>query len=153
MRVDGYKHLAPSLQQIPEPLANVSFYLVCKDLDMCATSLPKASEVSVINDLLVVNNWANENQVKLKKYDTVETLFRAFNDNEQGLMVLGASEIIDNKLLISSSTYRTIITVPLYHYVHNKHKELIPLIDSALKEYKKTEQYQALKNRYWLQHN
>jgi len=153
MRVDGYKHLAPSLQQIPEPLTNVSFYLVCKDLDMCATSLPKASEVSVINDLLVVNNWANENQVKLKKYDTVETLFRAFNDNKQGLMVLGASEIIDNKLLISSSTYRTIITVPLYHYVHNKHKELIPLIDSALKEYKKTEQYQALKNRYWLQHN
>ena len=153
MRVDGYSRLSPSLLRIPEPLTNITFYLVCKNLDMCSSSLPKGSDVFVTNELLVVKEWATENHVKLKRYNSVEALFTAFNLSENSLLVLGASEIIDNSSMLSESTYRTIISVPLYHYVHNKHKELVPLINNALKLYKTTEQYQALKQRYWLQHN
>ncbi|GAC11753.1 ABC transporter substrate-binding protein [Paraglaciecola chathamensis] len=152
VRVDAYKKLAPSLTKIPEPLANVAFYLVCKDLEMCSSSLPKGSEVLVTNDLLGVKTWAEENHLRTKRYESIEALFRTFNRSSKGLMVLGASEIIDNSVLLTDSTYRTIISVPLYHYVHNKHKELVPLIDNALKKYKATERYQALKQRYWLQH-
>ena len=152
VREDAYKKLAPSLTKIPEPLANVAFYLVCKDLEMCSSSLPKGSEVLVTNVLLVVKTWAEENHLRTKRYESIEALFRTFNRSSKGLMVLGASEIIDNSVLLTDSTYRTIISVPLYHYVHNKHKELVPLIDNALKKYKATERYQALKQRYWLQH-
>jgi ABC-type glycerol-3-phosphate transport system substrate-binding protein len=152
VRVDAYKKLAPSLTKIPEPLANVAFYLVCKDLEMCSSSLPKGSEVLVMNDLLMVKNWAEENGLNTKRINSIEALFRTFNKSDKSLLVLGASEIIDNSALLTDSAYRTIISVPLYHYVHNKHKELVPLIDSALKEYKATERYQALKQRYWLQH-
>ncbi|MGY0642880.1 MAG: ABC transporter substrate-binding protein, partial [Paraglaciecola chathamensis] len=152
VRVDAYKKLAPSLTKIPEPLANVAFYLVCKDLEMCSSSLPKGSEVLVTNVLLVVKTWAEENHLRTKRYESIEALFRTFNRSSKGLMVLGASEIIDNSVLLTDSTYRTIISVPLYHYVHNKHKELVPLIENALKKYKATERYQALKQRYWLQH-
>ena len=153
MRVDAYKKLAPGLEQIPEPLANVAFYLVCKDLEMCASSLPRGSEVFVVNDLLVVKTWADENHLVTKRYDSIEALFDAFNKSDKGLLVLGASEIIDNSTMLTDSTYRTIISVPLYHYVHNKHQELVPLLNKALKQYKTTQQYQALKHRYWLQHN
>jgi len=106
----------------------------------------------VTNDLLVVKTWAEENHLRTKRYESIEALFRTFNRSSKGLMVLGASEIIDNSVLLTDSTYRTIISVPLYHYVHNKHKELVPLIENALKKYKATERYQALKQRYWLQH-
>ncbi|WP_166425413.1 ABC transporter substrate-binding protein [Paraglaciecola sp. 20A4] len=153
MRVDAYKKHTTSLVQIPEPIANISFYLVCKKLDMCSSSLPQGSDIFVTNESLVVKDWANENHVNLTRYDSIEALFTAFNQSESGLLVLGASEIIDNSPRLSESTYRTIITVPLYHYVHNKHKELVPLINNALKQYKTTEQYQMLKQRYWLQHN
>ncbi|WP_158771754.1 ABC transporter substrate-binding protein [Paraglaciecola sp. L1A13] len=153
MRVDAYSRLSPSLLRIPEPLTNITFYLVCKNLDMCSSSLSKGSDVFVTSELLVVKDWAAENHVNLKRYNSVEALFNAFNLSENGLLVLGASEIIDNSSMLSESTYRTIISVPLYHYVHNKHKELVPLINNALKQYKTTEQYQALKQRYWLQHN
>lgn len=153
MRVDAYKKLAPALIQVPESLANMSFYLVCKDLEMCSSSITKGSEVLVANELLVVKNWALENHLVIKQYDSVEVLLKAFSQTDKGLLVLSASDVIDNSAMLSDSTYRTIISVPIYHYVHNKHSELVPLLNNALKQYKTTQQYQELKKRYWLQHN
>ncbi|MFT4942197.1 MAG: hypothetical protein ACI88A_005271 [Paraglaciecola sp.] len=152
-RAEVFANVTPLLVRVPEPLIRFSFYLVCRSQATCSKILPEGTQVAVSSEIVVVESWAKTNQLLTKRYQSIDDLFEAFNRTEIDFLILGSSDIFSHQTELETSTYRTIVTTPVYHYVHNKHNNLVPLIDRALKTFKMTEQYKQLLMKYWLHGN
>ncbi|MFT6899143.1 MAG: multiple sugar transport system substrate-binding protein [Paraglaciecola sp.] len=153
VRAEAFTKVTPLLVRVPEPLITTSVYLVCKLQETCAQLLPKDTKVGVSSEIVVVEQWAKTNQLLTQRYPSFKKLLGAFSRGEIDFLILGVSDIFANQAELSTSTYRTILTIPFYHYVHKKHSALVPLIDRALKTFKMTDKYQQLQTKYWLHDN
>jgi hypothetical protein len=152
-RAEIFANVTPLLVRVPEPLISFSFYLVCRSQATCSKMLPEGTHVAVSSEIVVVESWAKTNQLLTKRYQSTDDLLEAFNRREIDFLILGSSDIFSNQTELETSTYRTIVTIPVYHYVHSKHNNLVPLIDHALKTFKMTDQYRQLLMKYWLHSN
>jgi ABC-type glycerol-3-phosphate transport system substrate-binding protein len=149
VRAATFGDIAADLIRIPEPLITSSIYLVCKDRALCEAKLPAKAEIAISSDMLVVNNWMEENKLAAKKYTSASAMIKDYKSNQISLMVLAVSDLYNNSLELSSGTYRAIINIPFYHYVHKKHAKLVKPISDKLAEFKKKPEYQSLQSRYW----
>lgn len=80
----------------------------------------------------------NTKEYSVVQVDTIEKAFILLDKNKVDIVV---AEYITGKKVLKSKEYKNISIldtplerVPVYHFVHNKNRELIPLIEMTLKE-------------------
>jgi multiple sugar transport system substrate-binding protein len=65
-------------------------------------------------------------------------------------MILSAIEVSAYKEELSTSIYRTVLTIPFYHFIHKNHASMLEYVNQGLKDFKKTPAYNNYRKRYWL---
>jgi multiple sugar transport system substrate-binding protein len=148
VRAGLFDEIAGDLIRIPESIGNSSIFLVCKDRLKCESEVPIDSEIATSGEILVVNNWLKEHKLQAKKYNSTAAMIKDYKSNRIPLMVLPLDDLYDNSLGFKVGSYRTIINIPFYHYVHKKHGNLVKPISEKLAKFKKTPKYQLILSRF-----
>lgn len=138
------------LIQVPEPIGETSIYLVCRENDACARKFPPNTRVGTSMDILTIRDWWSREKVVKRDYETITLMLQAYASGQLEYMVLSAIDVSAYKVQLGDSGYRTILTLPFYHFIHKKHKEILQDVNQGLKDFKQTPEYQDLKNRYWI---
>jgi gamma-glutamylcysteine synthetase len=77
-------------------------------------------------------------------------MLREFTSAQLNYMILSAIDVSAYKEQLSTSSYRTILTIPFYHFINKKHKNILADVNQGLKDFKQTAAYQNFRTRYWL---
>lgn len=149
-RTESFKGQSEHLIQVPEPMASTSIYLVCRISDTCARKLPPKVKVGSNIDILSLRGWWQEQKVIKRNYETTTLMLQAFSSGKLDYMILPSIDVAAYNEQLSDSGYRTILTIPFYHYIHKKHQNILEQVNQGIKEFKQTTEYQNFKKRYWL---
>ncbi|WP_232787907.1 hypothetical protein [Paraglaciecola sp. MB-3u-78] len=61
-------------------------------------------------------------------------------------MILSAIEVSAYKEELSTSIYRTVLTIPFYHFIHKKHASMLEDVNHGLTDFKQTPSYEDYRN-------
>lgn len=138
------------LIQVPEPIADTSFYLVCRTNDACARKLLPNVMVGTSMDILTIKDWWKGEQAIRQDYQTTALMLQAYTSGQLDFMILSSIDVSAYKEQLSTSGYRTILSIPFYHFIHKKHRSMLDDVNQGLKDFKQSSAYQDFKKRYWL---
>ena len=77
-------------------------------------------------------------------------MLKEFKSGQHYYMILFAIEVSAYKEELSTSIYRTVLTIPFYHFIHKKHASMLEDVNQGLKYFTKTPAYNNYRKRYWL---
>jgi ABC-type glycerol-3-phosphate transport system substrate-binding protein len=150
VRAEIFDGMSADLIKVPEPITETSLYLVCQVSDACARKLQPNSNIGTSMDILVIKDWWKDEKAVKHVYPSTKIMLQAYASGELNYMILSEVDVSSYKAQLSKSGFRTILTIPFYHYVHKKHKNMLEDINQGLKDFKQTEEYRELQSQYWL---
>jgi hypothetical protein len=77
-------------------------------------------------------------------------MLKEFKSGQYDHMILSAIEVSAYKEELSTSIYRTVLTIPFYYFIHKKHAIMLEDVNQGLKDFKKTPACNNYRKRYWL---
>jgi len=116
VRAKVFNDLNEDLIQVPEPIAATSIYLVCRTSDACARKLPIKAKIGNSMDILTIRDWWRKENALKQDYETTTLMFKAFTSGQINYMILSAIDVAAYNEQLGNSGYRTILTVPFYHF-------------------------------------
>jgi len=150
MRIQTYGDENPTTLRVPTPyyyLETMPFVLKGAQIAIRqAQDLAKYKVVKVRGVKHTNNITAGLDLV----YDVnnTETMFKLLNS---GKIDVALTNTLDGKLALKRLGYKNIIAMetplavlPLYHYIHEKHRALVPVVDEEIKRLKKSGDLQKL---------
>ena len=150
VRAEIFNGQSDDLIMVPEPIIETSFYLVCRTSDACAEKLQPNVRVGTSMDILIIKDWLIKEDITQQEYPSTTSMLREFTSGQLNYMILSAIDVSAYKEQLSTSSYRTILTIPFYHFINKKHKNMLPDVNQGLKDFKQTAAYQNFRTRYWL---
>ena len=139
------------LIQVPEPIVETSFYLVCRTTDTCSKRLEANAKVGTSMDILALKDWWLEEKAIQQNFTSTTLMLQAFESGQLDHMILSAIDVSAYEHQLSKNNYRTILTIPFYHFIHKKHQSMLEDVNQGLIEFKQTPAYLEMQKRYWLQ--
>ena len=150
VRTEAFNGQSEDLLQVPEPIVNTSIYLVCRNADDCARSLQPNVRIGTSLDILAMRGWWGEANAIEQKYPSTISMLQEYTSGQLDFIILPAIEVSAYKEQLGTSSYRTILSIPFYHYIHKKHKSMLENVNQGLKDFKQTKAYEDFQERYWL---
>ena len=148
VRVKEFENLTDKLIRVPEPFLEMKMYIVFQDYSCAQPRL--GSDVSgqdmppflgVSSDALILRKWAEEQNIELRQFSNEHLMWKAFRDKQiKGLITLEA-DLTEHVNELEQACYAQVAEMPLYHYVNQKNKDLVPELNDAFIQLKKTEEY------------
>jgi multiple sugar transport system substrate-binding protein len=77
-------------------------------------------------------------------------MLKEFKLGQQDYMILSVIDVSAYKKELSASSYRSVLTIPFYHFRHKKHASMSEDVNQGLKYFTKTPAYNNYRKRYWL---
>jgi ABC-type glycerol-3-phosphate transport system substrate-binding protein len=148
VRAESFNGLSEDLIQVPEPITETSFYLVCRSSDACARKLPLNTKVGISMDIVIIKNWWRKEEAIKQDYASTVSMLKEYTSGQLNYMILSAIDVSAYKDKLSSSSYRNILTIPFYHFIHKKHKSIVGDVNQELKNFKQTAAYENFRKRY-----
>ncbi|MBU3004852.1 ABC transporter substrate-binding protein [Paraglaciecola arctica] len=150
VRAAVFNGLSEDLIQVPEPLAESSIYLLCHTKVACTGELSPQVEVGTSIEILSIEDWWKTEKAIKQDYTTTSLMLQAFMTGQLNYMILTAADMAAYSEQLSNSSFRTILTIPFYHFIHEKHRTMLRDVNQGIKDFKQTSAYQDFKKRYWL---
>ena len=150
VRTEAFNGQSEDLLQVPEPIVNTSIYLVCRNADDCARSLQPNVRIGTSLDILAMRDWWGKANAIEQKYPSTISMLQEYTSGQLDFIILPAIEVSAYKEQLGTSSYRTILSIPFYHYMHKKHKSMLENVNQGLKDFKQTKAYEDFQERYWL---
>ncbi len=150
VRAKAYAAQSTDLIPMDEPLAENSLLLVCRNHTACEQPLPSKTPVAASLQIVALQDWWQKEGAAQQQYPNLDAMFKAYQTGQIDFMLMSSLDIQAFSEQLKASHFRTILTIPFYHYVHSKHKHLLPRLNNELRAFKKLPSYQALRTRYWL---
>ena len=150
LRIDGLEKKYPNLIKVPEKIMDMDVMLFTKNLrsfKVNGWSSVENHSVSIITGWKVFEKNLGEG-VKVIKTDNVSQMFTLLLKDRADFVGYerwaGLGHISDNNLDNLTILEPPLVSVPLYTYLHKKHKELVPKLSSAIKNMKRDGTIKAL---------
>jgi ABC-type glycerol-3-phosphate transport system substrate-binding protein len=150
VRAEIFNEKSIELIQVPEPIVETSLYLVCRSSDACARKLLPNVKVGTSMDVLVLNDWWLKEKVTKQSYLSTPLMLNEYQSGQLNHMILSAIDVSAYKEQLGTSSYRNILTIPFYHFIHKKHESLLNDVNKEIKDFKQTPAYDDFRKRYWL---
>lgn len=150
VRAQAFSTKSEDLIQLSEPIIEISFYLVCSTSDACARTLQPKFRVGTSMDILSIKDWWKKEDAIEHNYVSTSSMLEEFTSGQLNYMVLSAIDLSAYNEQLSMSSYRTILTIPYYHFIHKKHESMLEDLNQGLKDFKQTSKYNHFRKRYWL---
>jgi multiple sugar transport system substrate-binding protein len=99
------------------------------------------SRVGSSLDILIIKEWWKEQQAIQQKYASTTLMLQDYTSGRVDYMILPVY-----KKQLSTSSYRTILTIPFYHFIHKKHESMLEDVNQGLKDFKKHPLMTAFRN-------
>jgi hypothetical protein len=77
-------------------------------------------------------------------------ILKEFKSGQHDYIILSAIDVSAYEEELSTSSYRTVLTILFYHLMHKKHASMLEYVVQGLKDFKKTPAYNNYCKRYWL---
>jgi ABC-type glycerol-3-phosphate transport system substrate-binding protein len=149
-RAEVFNGQSDELIQVSEPITEASIYLVCRTSDACAQKLQPNVKVGTSTDILAMSDWWSEEKAIKQDYPTTILMLNDYNSGQLNYMILSAIDLSAYKEQLNTSSHRTVLKIPFYHFIHKKHKSMLEDINQGLKDFKQTPAYETFRQRYWL---
>lgn len=150
VRADVFSDTSDDLIKVPEPLIETSLYLVCRTRTGCENKLPAKTRVGTSMDILVLKDWWKKENALKQVFANTASMLKEYNSGQLDFMIMSAIDVSAYQEQFITSSFRNVLTIPLFHFVHKKHQLLVDDINQGLIDFKKTPDYQAFQERYWL---
>jgi ABC-type glycerol-3-phosphate transport system substrate-binding protein len=150
VRAEAFGGQSKDLIQVPEPLIETSLYLVCRNSEVCARKLRPNERIGRSMNAVVLKDWWKQENVVPQDYLSTVAMLNEYTAGQLDYMVLSAIDLAAYNEELGNSSYRSILTIPFYHFIHKKHQKLLESITQELKSFKQTPEYQFLQKRFWL---
>jgi hypothetical protein len=150
VRTSAFSGQSQDIIQVPEPIAETSFHLVCRTSESCAAKLQPNVRVGISMDILILKDWWAEEKATQQTYLHTISMLEEFLSGQLDYMILSAIDVSAYKEQLSTSSNRTILTMPFYHFINKKHESMLEDINQGLKDFKQTVAYENFQKRYWL---
>ncbi|MEP1447943.1 MAG: ABC transporter substrate-binding protein [Paraglaciecola sp.] len=150
VRAAVFNGQSEDLIQVPEPIVESTIFLVCHTKQACTGKLSPQVAVGTSIEILSIEDWWKAEKAIKQDYVTTSLMLQAFMAGQLNYMILTAADMAAYSGQLSSSSFRTILTIPFYHFIHKKHQSMLRDVNQGLKDFKQTPAYQDFKTRYWL---
>ncbi len=152
MRISTYGNEALNTVRVPTPyyyLETTPFVLKNSDIvikskqDLAQYRVAKIRGVKHTNNITeglikLYDMSSTENMFKLLLSKKVDVVLTNTMDGNAAIARLGLQDMVEMK--------KPLARLPLYHYLHNKHDDLVPLIDREIKRLKTSREIETLIN-------
>jgi polar amino acid transport system substrate-binding protein len=138
MRIWTYGEENNQMIRVPTPyyyLETMPFSLATRQLDIHDKDDLKQYKLAKIRGVKHTNN-ITKGLAHVYKVNNTENMFKIL---QKGIVDVALTNTLDGKLMLKRLGYHNIIpavkplaVLPLYHYVHLKHKKLVPLINQEI---------------------
>jgi polar amino acid transport system substrate-binding protein len=149
-RAKGAEVKFPNLVPLPTPHYNISIRAFTnRDLPIEDWASLKGYRIAYISGFLIArNNTTNMDRIETKTLEQAMNLLAANRVDVVIASTASGLEITqqpDKKSLIMME--RALATVPLYHYVHKRHAEIVPVLTENLKQLREQGEVDAIIQR------
>lgn len=154
LRVYSVGENYPSLLRVPTPLSSLettAFAKTTKNIVINNEEDLKKHEIAIVRG--VVHTTEITENISSKHFlDNTETMFRFLNAGRADIALANRIDGIATlkKLGINDITVsgKVLKNHPLYHYIHEKNKDLVPVVDKKILEMTKSGELNRLRERF-----
>lgn len=149
LRQSGYDEQYPDLIRLSESIGKGTFYLVCKTDDICSNDTARSEQKFATSINSAVGDWwENENQTELLHYSSSFAMWRDLFDGKVDGVFSPEFDILSQSNNLQNYKIVPVIEIELYHYIHKRHSDLVPLLDAELKRIKVEGTWDAILEQY-----
>jgi ABC-type glycerol-3-phosphate transport system substrate-binding protein len=149
-RVFSFTDYAPDLIRVPESLAEAGVSLICKDKSICEEKLMANTLVGISSEMLITKNWLKKEQARTRVFSSTSAMIKAYQQGIVSTIVLTDTDIAAHNGKLKQDHIRQILRIPVYHFIHNRHRAILSQVNQQILAFKKTAEYQQLKSRFSL---
>lgn len=149
LRQAGYDQQYSNLVQLQESVGSGNFFLVCETEAVCSNhNARKEQKIATSINSTVGDWWAKENNTELLHYSSSFAMWRDLFDGKIDAVFSPEFDILSQSNNLHDYQILPVIEIELYHYIHERHQEIIPLINSELKRVKNDGTWNAILESY-----
>ncbi|TDF41862.1 extracellular solute-binding protein [Alteromonadaceae bacterium M269] len=150
LRVQYFETKNPLLRRVPEPVISAWIYMVMnkKYCDGSNVDYSALSNVAVGSDAVAFQEWAEQANTKLTIFPDNHKMWRAFKNDEIKALLVFEPDLIEHKDTVEQHCRSRVSRTDFFHYVNQRHEDLIPLLDSEIKKLKQRDEYREIIRRF-----
>lgn len=150
VRIQEFESMTKDLVRVPEPLFYEDLYLLTRgnQCDAPTAINQKQAKVGVSSDALALKQTAERLEIPLLRHKDKDTLWEAYNNGEISHLLTVKADIPQGEEFSRSFCKQSVARLPLYHFVHKKHAGLVNSVLNKLDEFKSTDEYKNMLERF-----